>query len=131
MLACSQRYCRIRSTFVRSSNGSDCASVCWPPTTRRQINQSSEIFPGPREQDKEHSRPLDLRRAGHEEIDGRDYRDIRCARREIGDFIERVYNRQGLHSALDYRPPAEFEANLSPYGAAAQQPHTALIATCP
>jgi transposase InsO family protein len=66
-----------------------------------------------------------------EEVDGRDYRDIRCARREIGNFIEQVYNRQRLHSALGYRPPAEFEANLPPYGAAAQQPHTALIATCP
>jgi transposase InsO family protein len=67
----------------------------------------------------------------HEEIDGRDYRDIQCARREIGGFIEKVYNRQRLHSALGYRPPAEFEANLPPSGAAAQQPQRALIATCP
>jgi len=67
----------------------------------------------------------------YEEIDGCDYRDIKAARREIGGFIEQVYNRQRLHSALGYRPPTEFEANLPPSGAAAQQPQRALIATCP
>lgn len=67
----------------------------------------------------------------HEEVDGRAYRDVETARQAIGGFIEEVYNRQRLHSALDYRPPAEFEANLPPYGAAAQRPHTASIATCP
>jgi len=66
-----------------------------------------------------------------EEIDGRFYRDADQARRAICAFIEEIYNRQRLHSALDYRPPAEFEANLPPFGAAAQRPQTALIATCP
>jgi putative transposase len=44
-----------------------------------------------------------------EEIDGRSYRDLRHARRHIGSFIEQVYNRHRLHSALDYRSPLEFE----------------------
>ena len=54
-----------------------------------------------------------------EEVDGRNYRDLKEARDAIGAFIEDVYNRQRLHSALAYRPPAEFEANLPQCVAAA------------
>jgi putative transposase len=48
-----------------------------------------------------------------EEVDGRSYRDLKHAREAIGAFIEGVYNQQRLHSALGYRPPAEFETGLS------------------
>jgi transposase InsO family protein len=67
----------------------------------------------------------------HEEVDGRTYRDIDEARLAIGAFFEDVYNRRRLHSALAYRPPAEFEANLSPTGSADPRPRSAVPATCP
>jgi len=66
-----------------------------------------------------------------EEVDGRNYRDLEDARETIGAFIEDVYNRQRLHSALAYRPPAEFEANLHRLAAAARPPQAGANATCP
>ena len=45
-----------------------------------------------------------------EEVDGRLYRNLQEAKHCIGTFIDEIYNTQRLHSALDYRPPAEFEA---------------------
>lgn len=46
----------------------------------------------------------------YEEVLRQDYRDLGEARASIQVFIEKVYNQKRLHSALGYRPPAEFEA---------------------
>jgi len=45
----------------------------------------------------------------YEEVYRNDYRDFHEARASIGEFLERVYNRKRLHSALGYVPPVEFE----------------------
>jgi transposase InsO family protein len=47
-----------------------------------------------------------------EEVNGKAYATLDHARRDIGSFIETVYNTQRLHSALGYKPPTEFEAEL-------------------
>ncbi len=44
-----------------------------------------------------------------EEVDGSAYQDLAHARACVGAFIEDVYNRTRLHSALDYLSPMEFE----------------------
>ena len=45
-----------------------------------------------------------------EEVYLRQYRDAEEARASIGHFIEEVYNRKRLHSALGYAAPEAFEA---------------------
>lgn len=47
----------------------------------------------------------------YEEVYRTEYRDLNDAYSQIGDFLEQVYNRRRLHSALGYLPPAEFEQN--------------------
>src|SRR5262245_61752789 len=42
----------------------------------------------------------------YEEVHRNEYRDLAEARSEIGTFLEKVYNRRRLHSALGYLPPA-------------------------
>jgi putative transposase len=46
-----------------------------------------------------------------EEVYRNDYRDFHEAHASIREFLELVYNQKRLHSALGYRPPAEFEQN--------------------
>ncbi len=45
-------------------------------------------------------------------VTGKAYANVDDARRQIGAFIETVYNAKRLHSALGYKPPVEFEAEL-------------------
>jgi putative transposase len=56
-----------------------------------------------------------------EEVRLNEYRDIDEARESLGRFIEEGYNQKRLHSALGYRPPAEFEAIQ--FGADAHRTH--------
>ena len=42
----------------------------------------------------------------YEEVYRSEYRDLAEARSSIGRFLEQIYNRKRLHSALGYRPPA-------------------------
>ncbi len=48
----------------------------------------------------------------YDEVYRTEYRDFEDARRRIGRFIESVYNRDRLHSALGYLTPVEFERSL-------------------
>jgi putative transposase len=48
----------------------------------------------------------------HEEVNLTQYRNFEEVAASIPAFIEDVYNRERLHSALGYLPPAEFEQNL-------------------
>jgi len=50
-----------------------------------------------------------MRTVKYEEVYLADYQTLTEARASISHFIEEVYNRKRLHSALGYRPPAEFE----------------------
>lgn len=49
----------------------------------------------------------------YEEVYRSEYRGIFDAQASIGRFLEEVYNQKRLHSALGYRPPAEFEQALT------------------
>jgi transposase InsO family protein len=51
-----------------------------------------------------------MRTIKEEEVDLSDYRDFADAQKQIGRFIQDVYNHKRIHSALGYLTPTEFEA---------------------
>jgi hypothetical protein len=55
------------------------------------------------------------------------HRNLRQARSTIGEFIETVYNRQRLHSALAYRSPDEYETAL---GRLSETPEVSITTNC-
>lgn len=54
-----------------------------------------------------------MRTLKYEEVYLNDYDTFTEVMLSVQNFIEAVYNRKRLHSALGYRPPAEFEAALA------------------
>jgi putative transposase len=58
-----------------------------------------------------------IRTIKEEEVDLSDYEDYTDAYRQIGQFLEDVYNHKRIHSALGYLTPSEFETQWQ-----AQQP---------
>jgi putative transposase len=53
-----------------------------------------------------------MRTFKYDEVYLSDYQTLSEARASIRHFIEEVYNRKRLHSALGYLPPVEFEQSL-------------------
>jgi transposase InsO family protein len=50
-----------------------------------------------------------MRTIKEEEVDLSEYRDFGDAHRQLGQFLDDVYNRKRIHSSLDYLTPAEYE----------------------
>ncbi len=54
-----------------------------------------------------------MRTLKYEEVYLSEYDTLKEARASIKHFLEEVYNRKRLHSAIGYMPPAEFEQSLT------------------
>jgi transposase InsO family protein len=51
-----------------------------------------------------------MRTLKEEEVSLQEYEDLNDARAHLAHFLDQVYMTKRVHSALGYRPPAEFEA---------------------
>ena len=54
-----------------------------------------------------------LKTLKQEEIDARTYRTMEELEQHVTEFIEQIYNRVRIHSALGYLSPEEFEGRLA------------------
>lgn len=61
-----------------------------------------------------------MRTIKEEEVQLTEYHDYADARRQLGRFLDRVYNRKRIHSALGYLTPAEFETQWRAQGRGSQ-----------
>lgn len=50
-----------------------------------------------------------MRTIKEEEVSLTEYQDLADARRQLGRFLDDVYNTKRIHSSLGYSTPAEFE----------------------
>jgi len=67
----------------------------------------------------------------HEEVNLTQYRNFEEAAASIGAFIEEVYNRERLHSALGYLTPVEFEEQSIPPEAGKETAHQGVLILTP
>jgi transposase InsO family protein len=56
-----------------------------------------------------------MRTLKYQEVYMAEYDHITDARDQIGHFLDEVYNKRRLHSAMGYMPPVEFETNVRKY----------------
>jgi transposase InsO family protein len=98
-----------RGLIHHSDRGTQYACRHYRDLLERHGAQASMSRPGnPYDNAKAESFMATLKR---EQIDGRAYGSLPEAAADIGRFLDEVYNRQRLHSALGYRSPEQFEAD--------------------
>jgi putative transposase len=62
-----------------------------------------------------------MRTIKEEEVQLTEYHDYPDARRQLGRFLDRVYYRKRIHSALGYLTPVEFEQQWRAQGSGSRE----------